>query len=111
MVLDTRKKKGRSELLMAHYNRKGTMKMNMKWKDMTTMQKIGFIITCLGAVLVAVAMMKPELFPVSMTTPGIAVMSVGEAMDYWKKDRKWALLFIGAAVISMACFVLELCLL
>ena len=85
--------------------------MNMKWKDMTTTQKIGFIITCLGAVLAVVAMMKPELFPVNMTTPAIAVMTVGEAMDYWQKSKKWAWLFIGAAVISMACFVLELCLL
>ena len=85
--------------------------MNLKWKDMTSMQKIGFIIVCLGAVLVVVSMMKPELFPVSMTTPAIAVMSVGEAMDYWQKNKKWAWLFIGAAVISVACFVLELCLL
>ena len=85
--------------------------MNMKWKDMTTLQKIGLIITCLGAVVVVVAMMKPELFPVNMTTPAIAVMSVGEAMDYWQKSRKWAWLFIGAAAVSMACFVLEICLL
>lgn len=85
--------------------------MNLKWKDMTTMQKIGFIIVCLGAVIMVVDMMKPELFSVNMTTPSIAVISVGEAMDYWQKSRKWAWLFIGAAVISMACFVLELCLL
>lgn len=85
--------------------------MNLKWKDMTSMQKIGFIIVCLGAVLMLVGIMKPELFPVSMTTPAIAVMSVGEAMDYWQKNKKWAWLFIGAAVISVACFVLELCLL
>ena len=85
--------------------------MNVKWKDLTSMQKIGFIITCIGAALVVVAMMKPELFPVNMTTPAIAVMTVGEAMDYWQKNRKWAWLFIGAAVIAMACFILELCLL
>lgn len=85
--------------------------MNVKWKDLTSMQKIGFIITCIGAVLVVVDMMKPELFPVNMTTPAVAVMTVGEAMDYWQKNRKWAWLFIGAAVIAMACFILELCLL
>lgn len=83
----------------------------MKWNEMTPMQKIGFVIVCLGAVLVVIAMMKPELFPVNMTTPAIAIMSLGEAMDYWQKNKKWAYLFIGAAVISMACFVLELCLL
>ena len=85
--------------------------MNVKWKDLTSMQKIGFIITCIGAALVVVAMMKPELFPVNMTTPAVAVMTVGEAMDYWQKNRKWAWLFIGAAVIAMACFILELCML
>ena len=85
--------------------------MNLKWKDMTSMQKIGFIIVCLGAVLMVVAMMKPELFPVNMTIPAIALMSVGEAMDYWQKNKKWAWVFIGTTVISMACFVLELCLL
>ena len=85
--------------------------MNQKWKDMTSMQKVGFIVVCLGAVLMLVSILKPELFPVSMVTPAIAVMSVGEAMDYWQKSKKWAWLFVGAAVISIACFILELCLL
>ena len=83
----------------------------MKWNEMTSMQKIGFILVCLGGVVVVADMMKPDLFPINMITPGIAISSVGEAMDYWEKNRKWAWLFIGAAVISMACFVLELCLL
>lgn len=85
--------------------------MNQKWKDMTSMQKTGFIVVCLGAVLMLVSILKPELFPVSMITPAIAVTSVGEAMDYWQKQRKWAWIFVGAAAISLACFVLELCLL
>ena len=85
--------------------------MNVNWKDMTSMQKNGFIILCIGAVLMAASIMKPDLFPVSMTTPALAVMSVGEAMDYWQKNKKWAWLFAGAAVISMVVFVLELCLL
>ena len=85
--------------------------MNLKWKDMTIMQKTGFIIVCLGAVLMLVGIMKPEFFTVNMTTPAIAVISVGEAMDYWQKSKKWAWLFVGAAVISIACFILELCLL
>ena len=84
--------------------------MNLKWKDMTSMQKAGFLVVCLGAVLMVVGIMKPELFPVNMTTPAIAVISVGEAMDYWQKSKKWAWLLLGAAVISMACFILELCL-
>lgn len=85
--------------------------MNTKWKDMTSMQKAGFIVLCLGALLMVVSIMKPDLFPVNMTTPALTVMSVGEAMDYWQKSKKWAWLFIGAAVITTACFVLELCLL
>ena len=46
--------------------------MNEKWKEMTSMQKAGFIILCLG-----------------------------EAMDYWQKNKKWAWLFIGAGAIAM----------
>lgn len=85
--------------------------MNEKWKDMTSMQKAGFIILCLGALLMLVSFMKPEMFPVSMTTPAIVIMSVGEAMDYWQKNKKFAWLFIAAGVIALACFILELCLL
>ena len=83
----------------------------MKWNELTSMQKIGFILVCLGGVVVVADMMKPDLFPINMITPGIAISSVGEAMDYWEKNRKWAWLFIGAAVICMASFILELCLL
>ena len=82
--------------------------MNTKWKDMTSMQKIGMIITCIGAALVIISMLKSDIFPVNMTIPGIAVMSVGEALDYWQKNRKWFWLFFGAAVICMASFILEL---
>ena len=85
--------------------------MNLKWKDMSSMQKAGFVILCIGAALMLADIMKPALFPVNMTTPALAIMSVGEAMDYWQKNKKWAWLFIGAAVISMVIFVLELCLL
>ena len=45
---------------------------------------------------------------VNMVTPAIALTTVGEAMDYWQKNKKWAWLFIGAAVISMVIFVLEM---
>ena len=33
------------------------------------------------------------------------------AVVYWKEKRKWAVLLIAAAVICLACFVLELLLL
>ena len=85
--------------------------MNQKWKDMTPMQKAGFIILCIGAALMVAAMMKPDLFPIKMTTPALVIMSVGETLDHWEKQRKFAWLFAAATVICLACFVLELCLL
>lgn len=84
--------------------------MDQKWKDMSSMQKAGFVILIIGAVLMLVAALKPALFPINMITPALVIMSVGEAMDSWEKRRKWAWLFIGAAVICLACFILELCL-
>jgi predicted membrane protein len=85
--------------------------MNTKWKDMTAMQKAGFIILCIGAALMVISWVKPTLFPIGMTTPALVIMSVGEAMDYWQKNRKMAWLFIAAAVICLACSLLELFLL
>jgi hypothetical protein len=46
-----------------------------------------------------------------MAYPAIAVFTVCEAVVYWKNKRTWAYLLIAGAVISMACFILELCLL
>ena len=85
--------------------------MNTKWRDMTPLEKIGLIITCIFAVLVVVANRTPGLFPINITCPAIALVTVVEALVYWKKSRKWAYLLIVGAVISLACFVLELCLL
>ena len=86
--------------------------MNTKWKDMTPLQKAGIIITFFGAALVVVAMLKPDLFPIKInTTVAISVMSLGEAMEHWEKQRKWAWLLAGAAVICMACYLLEIVLL
>ena len=85
--------------------------MKLDWKNMPLMQKVIFIITCIAAVLVIIANMKPDLFPVNITYPAIAVVTVGEAIAYWKEKRKWAYLMIAGAVISMAFFLLELCLL
>lgn len=85
--------------------------MNLKWHEMTAMQKAGFIILCIGAVLMVVAVIKPDLFPIKMTTLALVIMSVGETMDYWQKQRKLAWVFIGATVICLASFILELCLL
>lgn len=85
--------------------------MNSKWKDMTAMQKSGFIILLLGAALMLVSVVKPSLFPINMTSPALIIITVGEAMDYWENKRKLAWFFIGAAVICLAAFILELCIL
>ena len=84
--------------------------MNEKWKEMTSLQKAGFIVLCLGAVLMLAGVVKPDLFPVEMTYPAIVIMSAGEAMDYGEKNRKWAWLFAGAGAICLVCFLLGLCL-
>ena len=86
--------------------------MNTKWKDATTLQKIGLVITFIGAALVVVAMLKPDLFPIKInTTVAISVMSIGEAMVQWETQRKWAWLLAGAAVLCIVCYLLELFLL
>ena len=85
--------------------------MNMNWKNMTVTQKVVFIIICIAAVLVVAVNLKPDLFPVNITCPAIAVATAGEAVAYWKQKRKWAYLLIAGAVISMAVFILELSLL
>jgi hypothetical protein len=39
------------------------------------------------------------------------VVTLCEAVVYWKEKRKWAYLLIAAAVICIACVILELMLL
>ena len=85
--------------------------MNLKWKDMTPLQKVALIISCIAAFLIALALRNPDLFPINMTCPAIAVITAVEALAYWKQNRKWAYLLIAGAVISLAFFILELCLL
>ena len=90
--------------------------METKWKDMTTLQKVGLIITFVGAALILLAIFIPDLIPVNIdvnidSTVAIAVMCVGEAMTYWEKKRKTAFILIGVAVISMACYLVEIFLL
>lgn len=86
---------------------KGRITMNTNWKDMTPIEKVVFIITCIAAVIVVVANLKPNLFPVNITCPAIAVVTACEAIVYWKQKRKWAYLLIAGAVISMLFFLLE----
>ena len=85
--------------------------MKTNWKDMTPMQKVALIITCIAALLVALALRNPDLFSINITYPAIAVVTVCEALAYWKENRKLAYLLIAGAVISIASFLLELALL
>ena len=83
----------------------------MTWNTMTLMQKIAFIVSCIGAVLVVAAKAKPGLFPVDPTYPAIAVFTIFEAVAYWNEKRKWSYLLIAGAIVSLAFCLLEFCLL
>ena len=83
----------------------------MKWKDMPLSHKILTVIAGLAVVVWLICKVKPNLFPVDPTYPAIAVVTVCEAVVYWKEKRKWAYLLIAGAVISLACFFVELILL
>jgi hypothetical protein len=83
----------------------------MNWKDMPLSHKIATIIASLAIVVWMLNKVKPTLLPVDPTYPAIAVVTVCEAIVYWKKKRAWACILIAGAVISTACFLLELMLL
>ena len=83
----------------------------MDWKNMTLSQKIATVIAGLAVVVWLICKVKPTLFPVDPTCPAIAVFTCCEAVVYWKEKRKWALLLIAGAVVSLAFFFLELMLL
>ena len=83
----------------------------MNWKNMPLSHKIATAISGLAVVVWLICQVKPTLFPFDPTYPAIAVFTVCEAVVYWKEKRKWACLLIAGAVISLACFVLELMLL
>ena len=83
----------------------------MKWKSMPLSHKIATIIAGLAVVVWLICKVKPNLLPVDPTYPAIVVVTVCEAVVYWKDKRKWAYLLIAAAVICLACFLLELMLL
>lgn len=80
----------------------------MNWKSMSLAQKIATVIAGIAAVLVVLCMLKPGLLPFDVTYPAIAVVTVFEAIAYWKTKRKWSYLLIAGAVISLSCFLLEL---
>ena len=92
------------------YTKEGSITMNMKWSDMTPLERVGLIVCCIAAFAVALALRYQSLFPVDITCPAIAVATAFEALAYWKKNRKLAYLLLAGTVVSLAFFVLELCL-
>ena len=83
--------------------------MNWNWKDMSPMEKVALIVSCIAAFAMALAFRNQDLFPVDITSPAIAVITAFEGLAYWKKNRKLAYLLIAGTVVSLAFFVLELC--
>ena len=83
----------------------------MNWKNMPLSHKIATVIAGLAVVVWLIHQVKPNLSPVDPTCLAIAVFTICEAVVCWKDKRKWAYLLIAGAVISLACFFLELMLL
>ncbi len=84
--------------------------MNTQWKDMSPMEKIALIISCISAFIVALALRKADSFSVDIICPAIAIATAFDALAAWKRNRKLAYLLIAAAVISLAFFILDQCL-
>jgi hypothetical protein len=70
--------------------------------------KIATVIAAIAVVAWLIPKALPNLLPFDPTYPAIAVVTVCEAVVYWKTKRKWAYLLIAGAVISIACCILEL---
>ena len=83
----------------------------MNWKNMPLAHKIATVVSGIAVILWLIPKAQPDLLPIDTTYPAIAVVTICEAVVYWKEKRKWAYLLIAGAVISLACFFLELILL
>ena len=79
----------------------------MNWKTMPISHKIATIISGIAVLVWVIHKLKPDLFPVDLTCPAIAVFTACEAVVFWKDKRSWSYILIAGAVISLACFFLE----
>ena len=86
-------------------------KETLDWKNMSLSQKIATVIAGLAVVVWLIHKVQPNLLPVDPTYPAIAVVTLCEAVVYWKTKRKWAYLLIAGAIVSLAFCLLEFCLL
>ena len=91
-----------------HYILKsGTADSQKDWFNVGEYKKLPTVISLLAVAVWLIFKVKPDLIPVDLTYPVIAVVTVCEAVAYWKQNRKWAYLLIAGAVISMAFTLLE----
>lgn len=79
----------------------------MNWKNMTLSHKIATVIAGIAVVVWLIFKVKPDLLPIDLTYPAIAVFTVCEAVVYWNNKRKWSYLLIAGAVVSFAFLFLE----
>ena len=84
---------------------------SINWKNLSAAHKVAAVIAGIAAVITVIGMINPGLFPVDVTTPAIAVFTVCEAILSWNQNRKLAYLMIGAAIVALGCFSIELLLL
>ena len=75
---------------------------------MALSQKIAALISVLAVVVWLISKVNPNLFPIDLSYPAIAVFTICEAVVCWNNRRKWSYLLIAGAVISMAFFFLEM---
>ena len=80
----------------------------MNWKNMPISHKIATVIAGLAVVVWLLQKVQPSLLPIDPTYPAIAVVTLCEAVVYWKTKRTWAYLLIAGTVIFFAAFLLEL---
>lgn len=80
----------------------------MKWKNMPLSHKIATVIAAIAVVFWLIPKVDPNLLPIDTTYPAIAVVTVSEAVVYWKEKRTLSYLLIAGAVISLTCFILEM---
>ena len=75
---------------------------------MNLSQKIATFISIIVAVVWVILKMIPNLVPIDLSYPAIALFTLCEAVVCWNNKRKWSYLLIAGAAVSMACFILEM---
>ena len=75
---------------------------------MNLSQKIATFISILAVVAWMIPIVSPNLLPIDLTYPAVAVFTLCEAVICWNNRRKWSYILIAGALISIACFILEM---